>query len=280
MHLTILLAALGFSWLVRLQPIETDGNWQKRWRRSLALFLFSPVLLLATAIALLCMGPYGQMVRWWEGWLSYSLAISFLVIAVTLLLRLAVEGWRSLRQVQTYPQFALSDTPTRLLATPIPFIARIGFWQSELLVSQGLIDTFDADHLEAVLTHEQAHHHYRDTFWFFWLGWLRRLTCWLPQTKTLWQELLLLREHRADCWASQRVDTLLLAESLLQMVSAPELYSETICAAFSSATPQTRLEERIEVLLSSPEAPQQTQSWIWVWLVLGLLPLLIVPFHY
>jgi Zn-dependent protease with chaperone function len=45
------------------------------------------------------------------------------------------------------------------------------------------------------LAHEQAHAHYRDTFWFFWLN---VLTSWLPHTEALWQEILFLREIRAD----------------------------------------------------------------------------------
>jgi Zn-dependent protease with chaperone function len=182
--------------------------------------------------------------------------------------------------VREYPLWELKGTSARLLPTSIPFVARVGFWRSELVVSQGVLDALDADHLEAVLTHEQAHHYYRDTFWFFWLGWLRRLTFWLPQTEILWQELLLLREHRADCWAAQSVDTLLLAESLVQMVSAPTLYSEIASVAFSNALPHNRLEERIEVLLSQPKPLQQTGLWIWAWLVSGFLPLLVVPFHY
>jgi Zn-dependent protease with chaperone function len=280
MHLMILLAALAFAWLFRLKSIETNGTWQERWQKSLGLFLLPPLLLLATAIALVCMGPKGQMVHWWEGWFSYLLAITFLGFAVSLAVKLTLEGWFSLRRIQTYPQRDLNDTAVRLLSTPIPFIARVGFWNSELIVSQGLLDSFGSDHLQAVLTHEQAHLYYRDTFWFFWLGWLRRLTFWLPQTEALWQELLLLREYRADCWASQQVDALLLAESLLQMVSAPQLYLEDICAAFSDAVPQTRLEERIDILLSNPELPEQNKLWIWTWLLVSLLPLLIIPFHY
>jgi Zn-dependent protease with chaperone function len=226
------------------------------------------------------MGPQGQMVRWWEGWLSYWLAVGFLAFAGMLALKLTVEGLRSLHQVRTYPQIVLRGRDSRLLTTPIPFIAQVGFWQSELVVSQGLLDTFGTEHLEAVLTHEQAHAHYHDTFWFFWLGWLRRLSALLPQTEALWQELLLLRERRADRWAAQTVDTLLLAESLLQMVKAPELYAETICAAFSSATPRNRLEERIEALLATQETVQPPKPWVWSWLLLACLPLLTVPFHY
>ncbi len=280
MHLTLLLVALTVAGLLRLQPINPGQNWQERWWRSLGLFLFSPLLLTATAIALAWMGPRGQMVRWWEGWFSYSLAVLFLGFAVLLAIKLAGEGWLSLRRVREYPLWELKGTSARLLPTSIPFVARVGFWRSELVVSQGVLDALDADHLEAVLTHEQAHLYYRDTFWFFWLGWLRRLTFWLPQTEILWQELLLLREHRADCWAAQSVDTLLLAESLVKMVSAPTLYSEIASVAFSNALPHNRLEERIEVLLSQPKPLQQTGLWIWAWLVSGFLPLLVVPFHY
>jgi len=280
MHLIILLSALTFAWVIRLKRIPSNGTWEQRWRRSLGQFLFSPLLLLMTAIALLCMGPRGQMVRWWEGWLSYGLAIAFLSVAAGLAVKLLLDGWQSLRQVRSYQQLNVQNNPARLLPTTIPFIAQVGFWRSELVISQGLLDTFDAEHLEAVLTHEQAHHHYRDTFWFVWLGWLRRITVWLPHTEGLWQELLLLREHRADRWASQTIEPLLLAESLLQMVSAPDLYSENFCAAFSSATPQTRLEERIDVLLSEPEPVQPANLWVWAWLLFVLLPLMSVPFHY
>ncbi len=280
MHLTLLLCGLSLAWGLRLLKLSANGTCQQRWQRALGQFLFPPLLLLMTAAALVGMGPQGQMVRWWEGWFSYLLAAGFLGWAAALAIKLLRDGKRSLLQVRTYPQLDLRGRAGRLLPTPIPFIAQVGFWQSELVVSQGLIDTFGDDHVEAVLTHEQAHAHYRDTFWFFWLGWLRRVTVWLPQTEALWQELLLLRERRADRWATQTVDTLLLAESLLQMVSAPELYSENFCAAFSSAAPRDRLAERIEALLSEPELAQSSRPWMWVWLLLALLPLTVVPFHY
>ena len=284
MHLTLLFLGLLGAWSLRLfvprDAIRPEGSWQKRWRRSLGLFLFPPLLLLMTAVALIGMGPQGQMVRWWEGWLSYSLAVGFLTFAGILMLKLMAEGQRSLHQVRTYSQVSLMNRQSRLLATPIPFIAQVGFWQSELVVSQGLMDAFSADHIDAVLTHEQAHAHYHDTFWFFWLGWLRRLSAWLPQTEALWQDLLLLRECRADRWAAQTIDPLLLAEALLQMVKVPEFYAETICAAFSNAATGGRLEERIDALLGSQEAVPPVNPWQWTWLLLAGLPLLTVPFHY
>ena len=283
MHLVMILTALTLAWLLRLCGSEATGNWTQRWQRALFLFLFPPLLLLMTALAVLCMGPQGQMIGMHTDWFSYLLVLGCVGLAVIFCLKLASEGWQSLRQIRTYPQIYLEGRPTHLLDSPILFSAEIGFWQSELVVSQGLLQALKPEHLEAVLTHEQAHHYYRDTFWFFWLGWLRRITCWLPNTESLWEELLVLREIRADRWAAMRVDALLLAESLLMVVSTPMIGSESFCAAFSRAVPHNRLQERIEALLGESELESepfnQSNSWTWYWVVLTLLPLIAVPFH-
>ena len=280
MHLILLFLALLIAWSIRQIPVAPTGGQQTRWQRSLVQFLLPPLLLLMTALSLVCMGPQGQMVRRLGGWFSYDLAVVFLVVGVALAAKLLWEGWRSLRQVRSYPQQELFGTTARLLPTPVPFAAQVGFWRSELVISQGLLDTFDAEHLEAILSHEQAHYYFHDTFWFFWLGWLRRLTCWLPQTETLWQELLLLREQRADRWATQQVDGLLLAESLFQMVSKPGLELENFAVAFGADTPPNRLHERINALLNVPELVEPEAIGNWFFLALALLPLISIPFHY
>jgi Zn-dependent protease with chaperone function len=279
MHLIMILTALSLAWLVRCGSSKPTGNWAQRWQQTLFLFLLPPLLLVMTAIAVLCMGPQGRMIGLHTDWNSYYLVVGCVCLAIGFGLKLAAQGWQSLRQIRTYPQIELDGKPARLLDSPTLFSARIGFWQPELVVSQGLIETLQPEHLQAVLTHEQAHSYYRDTFWFFWLGWLRRITCWLPQTDALWQELLVLREIRADRWAADRVDSLLLAESLLIVVSVPMMESESFSAAFSRAAQQNRLQERIEALLGEPETPTPSNSWTWYWVVLALLPLVTVPFH-
>ncbi len=279
MHFVMILAAFGFAWFFRCGKLEPTGNWTKRWQQALSLFLFPPLLLLMTALALVCMGPQGQMGGLQAGWLSYLLALAFLGFAGVSGLKLAIEGWYSLRRVRTYSQINLDGKLARVLDTEVPFSAQIGFWQSELIVSQGLLKTLDQPHLDAVLAHEQAHYYYRDTFWFFWLGWLRRITTGLPNTEVLWQELLILRELRADQWAANQVDSLLLAESLLAVINAPMLSAEDFCAAFSCSVPRNRLAERIDALLAEPESPVQSSLWIWSWVILTLLPLITVPFH-
>jgi Zn-dependent protease with chaperone function len=271
---------IGFSlaWWTRYQWSGPEGTWSQRWQRALVLFLFPPLLLGMTAIAILCMGPSGQMVMRWEGWFSYGWAIAFLHLALFLGLKLAWEGRQTLRQMGQHPVIELENTSAHLLPTSELYSARIGFWKPLLIVSQGLLDSLDQEHLHAVLTHEQAHVHYHDTFWFFWLGWVRRLTIWLPHTEDLWQELLMLREMRADRLAAQQVDPLVLAESLLLVVSAPMLKLD-ICAAFSWATSRNRLMERIDSLLAETQEPFQS-SWVFLgWLILGFLPLVVVPFH-
>jgi Zn-dependent protease with chaperone function len=279
MHLIMLLVAIVVAWGCRWVWSQPVGSWSDRWQRTLSAFLLPPLLLVTTAIALLCMGPRGQMVRWWEGWGSYGLAIAFLSVAGLLGGKLALEGWRSLQQVRQYPQIEIQGKPTHLIENPTPYVAQVGFWEPELVLSQGLLDTLDAEHLAAVLVHEQAHRDHRDTFWFFWLGWLRRLTIWLPKTEALWQELLVLREIRADQQASRQVDGLLLAEALLAVVSAPMIQPDNICAAFSAVSMRDRLTERIEALLSEPSPGKPFQVWMWSWLLIVGLPFLVIPFH-
>lgn len=281
MHFLMMMTGLSVAWIVRLSWVDASGRWIERWQRSLIAFLLPPLLLVMTAISILWMGPAGQMVLRWEGWLSYGLAIAFLIGSSFLGLKLAWEAVFTLQTIRQNPVIDVHGNLARLLNLATPYSARVGFWHPELVVSQGLIDTLDAAHLEAVLVHEQAHATYHDTFWFFWLGWIRRATFWLPQTEMLWQELLILRELRADRVAAQQVDPLVLAESLLMIVSAPvmQFAQSEICAAFSWAISRDRLMERIDLLLAEPEPNQTVNWWSFSWLLLACLPLVTIPFH-
>ncbi|MDX2228901.1 MAG: M56 family metallopeptidase [Leptolyngbyaceae cyanobacterium bins.349] len=282
MHFLMLLIGLVCAWGVRDLGVSAPevlirGTLAGRWQKTLGFFLFSPLLLLMTAIAIVCMGPSGRMVGHWEGWFSYDLAIGFLTWAIASGMKLAWEGHQTIQQLRQNPAIAVQGKAARLLDTTALYSAQVGFWQPELVISQGLLTRLDDDHLAAVLVHEYAHAHYHDTFWFFWLGWLRRLTCWLPGTEDLWQELLMLRELRADRYAAQQVDPLVLAEALLLVVSAPMMSSDW-CAAFGW-TGRDRLTERIDSLLADPIPQPQPHSWSMVWLCLVLLPLATIPFH-
>ncbi len=279
MHLVMILVVLGIAWWLRCKPIDSVGSWAERWAKALLLFLFPPLLLIMTGVAVLCMGPQGQMVGFSSGGFSYLLAVGFFGLMGIKFIILSRQGWQAQRQARTYPRLAVQDKHCRVFNTTVPFAALIGFWQPELVVSQGLLNTLATAHVDAVITHEQAHKYYRDTFWFFWLGWLRSCTQWLPNTEALWQELLALRELRADTWAAQKVDPLVLAESLLQVVSSTSsIPFESFSAAFS-VTQRNRLVERVEALLSEPEVTPEANLWVWAWLLLAFLPLAAIPFH-
>ena len=133
--------------------------------------------------------------------------------------------------------------------------------------------------MAAVITHEKAHAYYHDTFWFFWLGWLKRISFWLPYTESLWQELLLLREIRADGWATQWVEKLTLAESLVQVIASP--LSPVTAANFSCMAPASRLNRRIDALLQVKDYGF-TPRWAVVLggIAVSLIPLSSIPFHY
>jgi Zn-dependent protease with chaperone function len=282
-HLGMAVVAVGLAIAVRCWPLTQrilppppSPSWGQRWRRALVQFVLPPLMLLSTAIALVWMGPRGQMVCPWEGWSSYGGAIAFLVVAAGLGLDALGQAWVSIRRICAYPERVVQGYTGRWLDHPMPFVAQVGLWRSHLVVSQGVLDLLDAAHLQAVLVHEQAHQTHHDPFWFFVLGWLRRVTAWLPRTQALWQELLLLRELRADQVAAQQVDGLLLAEALLAVASQAPLWqtSDTVVGLTGD-----RLAERIDALLADPVAIESPPWTVWALLGVGFLPLLVIPFH-
>jgi Zn-dependent protease with chaperone function len=286
MHIVVLLTIIGLAWGIRYWWHVPDecGAIDRAWERNLASFLLPPLLLLTSAIAIVWMGPHGRMVWVGNDWLSYDLAIGFLVVAGYRWLRLARSGWLLLQQVRTYPQIEIHGYTMRSIDLDTPYSAQIGFWEPELVVTTGLLDTLTIDRLETVLAHEQAHYYYRDTWWFFWLGWVRQITSWLPQTEPIWQELLTLRELRADRWAADRTDPLLVAETLVSLVQHTPIFPDDTCAAFSQIATVDRLSRRIDTLLSDLEStPTRHDSLDRLvgisWLSISLLPLLTVPFH-
>jgi Zn-dependent protease with chaperone function len=282
MHSLMMLVALGIACVIRFCELSITS---KSWQRSLFSFLFPPLFLLMTSLAVICMGYQGEMLGLPASWLSYLLAVAFLGFAGFRLLHLAYQVYLSTREIQNYPQQKIAGQNARIIDTEFPYSARMGFWHSELVITQGLIDSLDSEHLEAVLAHEQAHHHYRDTFWFFWLEWLRSLTAWLPNTERLWQELLFLREIRADQTASRTVDPLLLAESLLLVaqqvnVVSPFNFSHQVCTAFHEASSKNRLLERVDLILDNPESSSFEWSWYdWTSLFCSLMPFITLPLH-
>ncbi|MEI6328321.1 MAG: M56 family metallopeptidase [Pseudanabaena sp. ELA645] len=302
-HFVMIVGSLGLAWGLRYVWQNTSiwlinrsknqsTSWQKRWHQAVVCFVLPPMLVLMTAIAVLCMGAEGQMIGLQVGRLSYAIALLFLAYSIFRVGQLALTGWQSLQKLQKLV-IDCSETQVtrlaqiRLLNIPMLFAAQIGFWRSELFVSQGLLDTLDEHHVEAVLLHERAHAYYRDTFWFFWLGALRQVMPWLPNTQALWEEMLLLRELRADRWAAQQVDGLLLAESLLAMVSSNVLLTDiptnnldiTCAANFGYTNTSDRLEERINFLLDEPEPLPQLSWRSLFWIGFTLLPLTVLPLH-
>jgi Zn-dependent protease with chaperone function len=288
-HFEMIFGSLCLAWGLRYgwqnrDQVTHSASWQMRWQKALVCFVLPPLLVVMTAIAVLCMGAEGQMIGLQAGRLSYAIALIFLIYSIVRIGQLAWSGWQSLQKLQDIvidsENVNLVNEPVKLLNMPMLFAAQIGFWRSHLFVSQGLLDTLDADHLEAVLLHERAHAHYRDTFWFFWLGCLRQVMPWLPNTQALWEELLLLRELRADRWAAQYADGLLLAESLLAMVSSNMHPTPTFAAAFGATNPSDRLEERVNFLLAAPEPLPQFSWRSLFWIGFSLLPLAVLPLHY
>lgn len=280
MHVDILvgiaLLALGLRWFWR----RNTHSWHDRWQRAIVAFSLPPLLMVSSAIAVISMGRQGHMLGLPVGQLGYLLAWGIMAGALLTGVFGFWQGWRSLQYLRQYP---IEHLPTshsaHVIDTPLLMAAQVGFWHPQLVVSRGLVHSLTSEQLQAVLIHETAHEHYRDTFWFFWLGWLKRFSLWLPQTHALWQELLLLRELRADGWAAQQVDPITLAEALVHVVRSPLTAGNATYVAFGEAAPSDRLEERISHLLDAPISEPSHSPRLWPYLLIALLPLTIVVLH-
>jgi Zn-dependent protease with chaperone function len=281
MHL--LMIGLALSLAIGLRVI---APWilakAKSWNKTLFLFVFPPLLVMTTIMAILLMGD-GQMLGLPSGQFSYGVAMAlglWGVICLGLQLR---QVQRTLSNINRYPQQSLDGLTVRWLAIDFPYCAQVGFWRSQLMMTQGLLDLLSAEQLSAVLAHEKAHEKYRDTFWFIWLNCLRMMSMALPYTERLWQELLLLREMRADRLATQTTDPLLLAESLLLIAQAihrlePFEFGAVASVPFHEAQPN-RLSDRIDALLLPKEIGVGGTRWLLIVLVLVTIPLITIPFH-
>ncbi|MFP4337338.1 MAG: M56 family metallopeptidase [Halothece sp.] len=279
MHTLMILMALVSAFLIRWLWQPQSVTYPQRWQRSLFYFLFPPLLLVMTAMAVLGMGKQGEMFGLETDGFSYSISGLFLLGSILILLGQFYQQARSRHQLQSYPLTTISETTAKLLPTSLPYSAQIGGWHSQLVISEGLLTTLDEEHLQAVIAHENAHLHYRDTFWFFWLGWVYRSTAWLPQSRLLWEELLSLRELRADWKATATVDPLLLAESLITLARFNVTYPEVSYVALSCTATKSRLEERIEALINQEEAFTPPLITLGRELLWALTPLATIPWH-
>ena len=279
MHFLIIWLGFLLAYLVRLISGLPQVNYQKKWSYSLFFFAFPPLILLMTSIVIASMGYQGEMWGMKPTKISYALALSCLIFALFSLIKLSLQLYQTVKCIRQYPQVNVQQKTVRLLNTSFPYAAQVGFWRSELLISEGLLTLLSAEHLNAVISHETAHQKHKDTFVFFWLSWLEKLAFWLPNNQSLWNDLLLLRELRADHNASQEVDFLLLAESLLMVTESAMQETEKFDYGFVCPLINYRLQERIDALIERNQSVVKFNWYQLIWLVLVFLPWITIPYH-
>lgn len=288
--LVTILVAVVWRWIgVRHLGRSLPLPWSARWDSTLNTFCLPPLMILLAAGAVLSMGHHGTMLGWSVSpvgcWVSLGVLVFFGGLVVFALGRCAITALR----LGQYPQITLPQgKQARCLPCDLPIAAQVGVWRSSLLVSQGWLDQLTPNEQGATLAHEQAHADHHDLFWFFWLGIIHRFAFWLPGNSALWEELLLLREIRADQQAAQTSDPLLLAELLVklarQMTVAHQAANQDLAynagVGFNEYLSASRLEQRITALVEpgGSEAPALARGRL-VWLLAVALPLVTTCLH-
>ncbi|MBE9136799.1 M56 family metallopeptidase [Nodosilinea sp. LEGE 07088] len=288
--LTLLLAVAWRQQWSGLQGRSPHRAWSARWESALSNFCLPPLMVLLVAGAVLSMGHHGTMLGWSVSPVGCWVSLGMLLFGSSVLaysLGRAIATHLRLRQ---YPTIALPQGErARCVPIDLPMAAQVGLWRSSLLVSQGWLDQLTPHEQQAMLAHEQAHADYHDPLWFLGLGMLRRFAFWLPNTNALWEELLLLREIRADQQAASTRDPLLLAELLVklarQMVLAmPSSALRTDIepwVGFGDSLLLSRLEQRVNALIT-PDPMPKAHPAPWgrlAWLLAVALPLATTWLH-
>lgn len=279
MHFMLIFTALLIAYIVRSISRFKQVKYHKKWGLSLFLFTFPPLLLLMTCLTVFLMGYHGEMWGIKVSKFSYYLAESFVIFAIVTLIKTIGNLHQLSSLIKKYPSVNINGQPIKIIDTCFPYAAQVGFWESQLVLSQGLIKLLSPEHLKAVIAHETAHKINKDPFFFFCLSYLEKLTFWLPNNKNLWNNLLLLRELRADKIAAKTVDFLLIAEALLTVTNASIELEKPLKFNWECPFINCRLEERIDNLLTESEESSNFKWWQIIWLFLVFIPWTFFPFH-
>jgi Zn-dependent protease with chaperone function len=272
----MILWALLLAILLRLIP---HHNFPHRWSSTLLLFTLPPLFLLMTALAILFMGFQGQMLGLKIIELGNFLAIIFLTFIVLYATRFIYQANITNQIINQYPEQIIQGRKAKILNIDFPYCAQIGIFKPQLVISQGLLNILDTEHLEAVLLHEEAHKFYQDSLWFFVLNLLKDCSFLLPKTEILWQDLLLLREIRADRKASTKINPLIVAESLLTVAQNSVAIPFDLAIPFSLPTSINRLNMRIDALFIPESDSTNYSNQYWLWLLIIFTPWLMILLH-
>lgn len=291
MHSGLLLLTLSLALIGRwcsqglVQALPYDP-WPRRWMVTLGVFCLPPLMLLVAAVTVLVMGHHGTMMGRGVSPLGCWLGLAILAWGVTVAAEAVVRALYSQWRWRQYDLIELPDGgQARCLETPLPVVAQVGLGRSSLIVSRGWLDQLTPSEQRATLAHEQAHADHHDPLGFLILGMVRRFSLWLPHTQSLWEDLLLLREIRADQAAARHSDPLLLAELLVKLSRqislacqepAPEAW-----VSFNPGSSPQRLELRVRALINpNPPSPPLTPGLsLVVWLTVATLPLATLGLH-
>lgn len=285
MHFLIIIIAIISAYLIRLISQHNYFKPKKSWNYSLFFFVTPALLIIMSCFAIIAMGYKGKMWGYEATMISYGLACLYLIYGLIIFGKYIVDVKQN--SAPSTPSYTakIGEENYQLLSTNLPYaglITNLKFplISSTLVISQGLIDLLSPEHLQAVIEHEKAHQKHQDPLIFFWLSFCKRMTFWLPHNEEIWSNLVLFRELRADATASEKVDFLLLAESLVMVTEAMINHQEINNNDYSCAFTNSRLQERIEALINQ-NTTVETVNWYQLsWTIIIFIPLLIIPFHH
>ena len=202
-------------------------------------------------------------------------------ILIVFLLQIVTNLRATLRLQEQLQSLAKPDGEYLSLADKLPFVFTLGWWKSQIYVTDGLKQQCSKEELDVVLAHEKAHTHRYDNIR---LLLVTVFTSVLPRkfSKAIEDDFHLMIESACDFEASTRFGELQVAETLLKI----QKLSPTQCAigstVISTAFTGSEVEQRINALIQGRQlSTLQRVGFQLFLLALALASLgLVQPLHH
>ncbi|EJS67099.1 cell surface protein [Bacillus cereus] len=210
-----------------------------------------------------------------------ELSLIRIIIAVLLLLTVLIVCKRLWRQ------FFYS---TKLQKVLFPFIRKgkqiyilptmevvaftIGLFRPKVVMSEGMLQTFSEEEIDAIVFHEEYHQNNRDPLKLFCFTLLAEGMMYIPILKELLQRYQTYQELAADKYAMQKMKSSFeLGSALLKIIKIKTMENRCVTASFAKTAINLRIEQVLNEKVIKLNMPLHTNS---VYVTLGLFCMSIV----
>ncbi len=150
----------------------------------------------------------------------------------------------------------------------------IGLFRPKVVISEGMIQTFSDEEMDAIIFHEEYHQNNHDPLKLFCFTLLAEGMTYIPILKGLLQRYHTYQELAADKYAMQKMESSFeLGSALLKLIKIKTMENRCVTASFAKTAINLRIEQVLNKKVVKLTIPLHTNS---VYVTLGLFCMSVV----